>query len=207
MNSSVEETRQRPVNELKSGFYLEIDTNDISLDESEFENYYLDTSGIDESLLEQFRAAEAETMNFNGSNLLSLESYEVQRPNTETSQSKPQPKQSTAADEKSMIVNCKTFCKDLMKPITDKIIKKLLRKKSDNKDQSKKLVHYQTQHLTLQTRVAVPTPTPQPKVNRRVHLKLVPSVQPAHLNMIPSESTKAASNRFSNFGDIVYYNI
>jgi hypothetical protein len=75
MNSPVEESRQIPIKNLKC-YFLQVDTNDISLNGSQVENFYLDTSDIDESLLEQYYAAEAETIHFNGSNQLTFEPFE-----------------------------------------------------------------------------------------------------------------------------------
>ena len=207
MNSSIEKSRQIPIH----------NTNDISLNDSQMENFYLDASDIDESLLEQYYAAEAETIHFNGSNQLTLEPFDSNilsnRQNVCVSQSnQAQSKQQLATEDKSIIVNCKTFCKDLMKPIANKITKKLLKRPTSDKSsqvtQSIQSVHHQPHLRQFNTHAPTSTHAASLKFKtHRVHFKFVPSVQPAHLNIIPSETTKSANNRFSNLGDIVYYNI
>ena len=61
MNSSIEMRRDyNEVEDLNTGFIYEIENDqDISISDSEIDNYYLETSDIDNSLLEQFRAASA----------------------------------------------------------------------------------------------------------------------------------------------------
>ncbi len=204
MNTSVEESRKTSINNYKCDF----DTNEISFNDSEMENFYLDASDINESLLEQYYAAEMETVHFNGSNQLPLDSNALNsRQNICTCQSNQlKSKHLIAAEEKSIIVNCKTFCKELMKPIASKIIKKLVRKSTTDKNKVAPSVQHSSQKIHTNIQYSTQT-LPLNLKSRRVHFKLVPSVQPAHLNIIPGESAKSANDRFSNLGDIVYYNI
>ena len=72
MNTSIEESRKVPINNLKCDL-VEPDVNSISFNDSQMENFYLDYL---DSLLKQYYAAEMETIHFNGSNQLPLESFE-----------------------------------------------------------------------------------------------------------------------------------
>jgi hypothetical protein len=93
-----------------------------------------------------------------------------------------------------------------MKPIASKIIKKLVRKSTTDKNKVAPSVQHNSQQIHANIQYSTQT-LPLNLKSRRVHFKLVPSVQPAHLNIIPGESAKSANDRFSNLGDIVYYNI
>jgi len=209
MNTSVEESRKIPINNFKYDI-VNFDANDISVNDSEMENFYLDTSGINESLLEQYYAAEIETIHFNGSSQLPPEIFESNvlnsRKNICSAQSDQSQSKQVIADDKSIFVNCKTFCSDLLKPIKSKIIKKLVKKSTTDKSQKLQSFEYSQQNFQMHAQPSTQT-IPLNSKSRRVQFKLVPSVQPAHLNINPEESTKPANNRFSNLGDIVYYDI
>ena len=70
MNTSIEESRKVPINNLKCDL-VEPDVNSISFNDLQMENFYLDYL---DSLIEQYYAAEMETIHFNGSNQLPFES-------------------------------------------------------------------------------------------------------------------------------------
>ena len=90
-----------------------------------------------------------------------------------------------------------------MKPISNKIIKKLAKKSTTDKSQAIQQISQQNRmHVQSSTRTLPPN-----LKSREVQFTLEPSVQPSHLNINPGESTNAANNRFSNLGDILYYNI
>jgi len=206
MNTSVEESRQVPINNFECNF-VKLDINHISFNDSEMENFYLDKSEINDSLLEQYYAAEMEAIHLNGSKQLPSEPFESntfnRRQNICTSQSDQPQSRHLFAEDKSIMINCKTFCKDLMKPIASKIIKKLAKKPATNKSQA---IQQNSQQNSTHAHSSSRT-LPSNLRTRRVQFKLEPSVQPAHLNINSGDLTKAANNRFSNLGDIVYYNI
>ena len=192
MNSSIEVARQNQIKNLQSDF-LEIGPNCILMNESEINCHYLDSSDIDDSLLEHYYAAEAKTSHYKGS----LESFQAQTDRLSPSVSQSSRFEQLVNDEKSLVVNCKTFCKDLMKPIANKITKIIIKKRTNQKSNAKLLQSFsmQSQHPKIKLK------------SQNVQFKMVPSVQQAHLNINSAELIRSANDRFSNLADIIYYNI
>lgn len=226
MNSSIE--MRRDYNEdLNTGFIYEIENDqDISISDSEIDNYYLETSDIDNSLLEQFRAASAYVdipthVNNKSDYLQSFASYESRIKNVSTtttssssveiksnkttssssSTSSPSSIETTSTNNKSVMINCKSFCNYLLKPISNKI--KIFKKKSSNNNQIKTST---TQTASIPEEVNC-NRNRNNNSEKRYKLKLVKNVQPDNHEMKKSENDKLANNRFTNCGDIVYYNI
>ena len=209
MNSSIE--MRRDYNEdLNTGFIYEIENDqDISISDSEIDNYYLETSDIDNSLLEQFRAASAYVdipthVNNKSDYLQSFALYESRIKNVSTTSSSSveiKSNETSSTNNKSVMINCKSFCNYLLKPISNKI--KTFKNKSSNNNQIKTST---TQTASIPEEVNCHR-NRNNNSEKRYKLKLVKNVQPDNHEMKKSENDKLANNRFTNCGDIVYYNI
>ena len=211
MNSSIEMRRDyNEVEDLNTGFIYEIENDqDISISDSEIDNYYLETSDIDNSLLEQFRAASAYVdipthVNNKSGYLQSFASYESRIKNVSTTSSSSveiKSNETSSTNNKSVMINCKSFCNYLLKPISNKI--KTFKNKSSNNNQIKTST---TQTASIPEEVNCHR-NRNNNSEKRYKLKLVKNVQPDNHEMKKSENDKLANNRFTNCGDIVYYNI
>ena len=211
MNSSIEMRRDyNEVEDLNTGFIYEIENDqDISISDSEIDNYYLETSDIDNSLLEQFRAASAYVdipthVNNKSGYLQSFASYESRIKNVSTTSSSSveiKSNETSSTNNKSVMINCKSFCNYLLKPISNKI--KTFKNKSSNNNQIKTST---TQTASIPEEVNC-NRNRNNNSEKRYKLKLVKNVQPDNHEIKKSENDKLANNRFTNCGDIVYYNI
>ena len=191
------------------------------------DSFYLTSD--DDSLLEQFRTAEAEASHFNTTHYMSLESYEsgIYNVASHLSPLTQLPKQlstgtlssnesafdhqiplsntqvAVTSNDKSLEMNCKALCRDLLKPIANKLAQKVLRKRITKKKQQQMLPPVKQQ---FKFKVQFTSPNNKSKAKLRV----VPNLQQAkNLNSIrvPNEISKLTNNCFSKCGDFVFYNI
>ncbi len=107
MNSSIELPRHEMIEDLNNGFISE--EMDITISDSEIENFYLEvTSELEEQEEDNNLSESVKQVGDELNSKINL----------------------TSDDNKSLAINCKNLCKTLMKPIADKIIKKLMKRKN-----------------------------------------------------------------------------
>lgn len=204
----------------------EIDLNNgfiLDQEQDQSDSFYLTSD--DESLLEHFRTAQTEASHFNATEYMSLQSYEsgiynvaCQPPCLDFSKQRSTGSLSSnesasdhqiptavsnvspvaiASTDKSLAINCKTLCRDLVKPIANKLVQKMLRKRSTKR---------QPPQVTQPFKFRVQYPSPISKSN--VKLRVVPVLGSSIVNRLPTESNKKLTKScFSKCGDFVYYNV
>ena len=193
-------------------------------EQEQTDSFYLTSD--DDSLLEQFRTAEAEASHFNTTQYMSLESYESGIYNVASHSSSQFPRhlstdtlssnelafdnhhhrnhpttittsqEAITSNDKSLEMNCKTLCRDLLKPIANKLAHKVLRKRTTKQQPSKQKFKFKVQFTS---------PTNISKAKLRVVPKL-PS-KSIESTRVPKDVNKLTSNCFSKCGDFVFYNI
>lgn len=137
---------------------------DISFSDSDIDNYNLEVSFDDDTNLQSILSTGLKVKN-------SLATMSVNEENSIT-------------ENQSKIINCKTICNYLIKPIANKIFIKILKKKpSAKKIDTKKMQMNESK-----------------SIDEKIYkLKLV------RTNIHPDG--KSTNNYFTTCGDIVYYNI
>lgn len=138
-------------------------------------------------------------------------------------------------NEKSVIVNCKTLCSHLMKPITNRIINKMLKKKKSTSSSSTSSIITKSTNISTSTdnsvnklqmkndNIRIDNNIEENRINnhhnnikiskeRKIRIKIIQNKlrnnqQLDDYGMKSSEFDKLANNYFSKCGDIVYYNV
>lgn len=144
-------------NDLNNAFY-EVNVQDISFSDSDIDNYYLEVSEISYD---------------DNTNLQSISSTGLKE------------QENSITENQSVIINCKTICSYLIKPIASKLLKKISRKKPAA---IKQIDKNRMQINELKS------------IDEKIYkIKLVKTnVQSA---------CKSTNNYFTTCGDIVYYDI
>lgn len=184
MNSSIELPRHEMIEDLNNGFISE--EMDITISDSEIENFYLEvTSELEEQEEDNNLSESVKQVGDELNSKINL----------------------TSDDNKSLAINCKNLCKTLMKPIADKIIKKLMKRKNlTNKKTYLDAIKMSPKELPKKL-------IEQKGTNRYIKKTVTFKLVDKHLESIhfidinPSEYDNSETNSFRNFGDLVYYNV
>ncbi len=210
MNLSIDLARQESIDVLDDGFIMEFERLDITITDSEVDNYFLETSYLEDSFIENIRNFQSLSSDqLFKSNEKSIESYEsivVNNLHLENP-TKNHLKTSESLEDAKMSIanNCKKIYKDLMRPITKKLAKLGSKKNAltekPETTQKKFKVQIQKQKNLDKSRTN--------NKNNRIQFRIVPALnlKPNCLDVIPSEFDKQAENYFTKCGDLVFYNI
>ncbi len=189
---------------LNNGFIMEFERLDITITDSEVDNYFLETSDIeDDSLIEHIKRVQSlssdQLIKSNGN---SMESY-----HSTIDHDLPLEKpiqnliKTTTSEDKSIAINCKKIYKDLMRPITSKLAKLTFKKNVPTQQPATTQKKFKIQFQTKQNDAKMS--------KNKIQFRIVPNLtsNSTYLDMIPSEFEKGADNLFSNYGDFVCYNV
>ena len=188
---------------LNNGFIMEFERLDITITDSEVDNYFLETSDKEYSLVEHVRRVKSlrseQLVKTNGN---SMESYHstVEHDVTSEKTIKHLNKTPTSEDQ-SIAITCKKIYKDLMRPITSKLDKLTFKKNVPTQQPAKTQKKFKIQFQTKETDAKMS--------KNKIKFRIVPNLtsNSTCLDMIPSEFDKRANNLFTSYGDFVCYNV